>query len=153
MRGLFLMYCSLEYVIFRSRTSRPLRRVILCCNVGWCVKGSTVHRSRQRSLVAGWLGLSVIVRVRVRARAREWGFSVLFFYFFCVKVTNTFVLHVNGGCDIHGLRTKVRNVTVIYCKKRYMENVSHVLWVFNMDLTTPNSDHTQLGVVTLKLNI
>ena len=62
--GLFFMYRSLEYVIFTSYTLRPLRRVILYCNVGWCVKGSAVHRSRQQSLVA------------------------------CVKVTNTFVLHV-----------------------------------------------------------
>ena len=60
------------------------RRVIFYSNVGWCVKGSAVHHSRQQSLVAEWLGLSVTVRVKVRARARECDFSVLFF-FFCVK--------------------------------------------------------------------
>ena len=74
------MYRSLEYVIFTSYTLRPSRRVILYCNVGWCVKGSAVHRSRQQSLVAEWLGLSVTVRVKVRARARECDFSVLFFF-------------------------------------------------------------------------
>ena len=81
--GLFFMYCSLEYVIFTSCNLHPLRRVILCCNVGWCVKGSAVHHRRQQSLVAEWLGLSVTVRVRVRARARGCGFSVLFFCCLC----------------------------------------------------------------------
>ena len=38
-----------------------------------------MHHSRQQSLVAGWLGLSVTFRVRVRVRARECGFSILFF--------------------------------------------------------------------------
>ena len=48
--------------------------------------------------------------VNVRARAREWDFSVLFF-FFVFKVANTFVLHVNGSCGIHGLQTTtVRDV-------------------------------------------
>ena len=47
---------------------------------------------------------------------------------FCVKVTNTFVLHVNGNCDVHGLRTtKVRDVTMMYCKERYMENVPYLV--------------------------
>ena len=80
------MYHSLEYVIFTSCNLRPLRRVILCCNVGWCVKGSAVHHSRQ-CLVAKWLGLSVTVRVRVRvrARARECDFSLLFFFVCVVK--------------------------------------------------------------------
>ena len=75
------MYRSLEYVIF---TSCILRRVILYCNVGWCVKGSAVHRSRQQSLVAEWLGLSVTVRVKVRARTREREFPLLYFLV-CVK--------------------------------------------------------------------
>ena len=57
-----------------SCTLRPLRRVILYYNVGWCV-----HCSRQQFLVGEWLGLSVTVRVRFRARARECDFSVLFF--------------------------------------------------------------------------
>ena len=49
-------------------------------------------------------------------------FSVPFF--FCVKVTNTFVLHVNGSCDIHGVRTtKVCDVTMMYCKEWYIEKV------------------------------
>ena len=77
--GLFFMYRSLEYIIFTSCNLRPLRRVILYCNVGWYVKGSAVHRNRQQCLVAEWLGL---------ARAREWDFSVLllflFFFLFCV---------------------------------------------------------------------
>ena len=48
-----------------------LRRIIFYCNVGRCVKDGVVHRSRQQSLVAKWLGLGVTVRVRFRARARE----------------------------------------------------------------------------------
>ena len=76
------MYRSLEYVIFTSCTLRPLCRVILYCNVGWCVKGSAVHHSRQQSLVAEWLGLSFTVRVRARDRARECDFFVFFFFFF-----------------------------------------------------------------------
>ena len=75
------MYHSLEYVIFTSCTLRPLCRVILYCNVGWCVKGSAVHRSRQQSLVAEWLGLSVTVRVKVRARPPNVIFP--FFFFLC----------------------------------------------------------------------
>ena len=76
--GLFFMYCSLEYVIFTSCNLCPLRPVTLYCNVGWCVKGSTVHHCHQQCLTAEWLGLSVTVkvRVRVRARAREWDFLV-----------------------------------------------------------------------------
>ena len=67
--------------------------------------------------VAERLGLSVTVRVRVRARAKECDFSILFF--FCVEVTNTFVLHVNGSCNIHGVRTtKVRDVTMMW--ERYI---------------------------------
>ena len=49
------MYRSLDYVIFTLCNLCPLRRVILYCNVGWCVKGSAVHRSCQQSLVAEWL--------------------------------------------------------------------------------------------------
>ena len=91
------MYCSLEYIIFTSCNLHPLCCVILYCNVGWCVKGSEVHHSRQQCLVAEWLGLSVIVRVR------EWIFlSVL-------KVTNTFVLHVNSSCDVHSIRTTINS--------------------------------------------
>ena len=45
--------------------------VLLYCNVGWCVKGSVLHRNRQQCLVAERLGLSVTVRVRARVRARE----------------------------------------------------------------------------------
>ena len=54
-----------------------------------------MHHSRQQCLVAEWLGLSVTVRVRVGARAREWG----------VRTATV--------CD----------VTMMYCKERYMENV------------------------------
>ena len=68
---------------FTSCTLRSLRCVILYRNVGWCVKGSAVHRSRQQFLVAEWLGLSVTIRVRVRAKAGECDFSVLFFFFLC----------------------------------------------------------------------
>ena len=86
-----------------------------------------MHHSRQQCLVAEWLGLSVTVRVRVRARAREWDF-----FLSVLKVTNTFVLHVNGSCDVHGVHgvrtTTVRDVTMMYyCKERYMENAPRVL--------------------------
>ena len=58
----------------------------------------------------------------VRARAREWGFSFLFLS--VSKVTNTFVLHANGSCCIHGVRTTtVHDVTMMYCKEQYMEDV------------------------------
>ena len=41
-----------------------------------------------------------------------------------LKVTNNFVLHVNSSCDVHGVRTTtVRDVTMMYCKEPYMENV------------------------------
>ena len=57
----------------------------------------------------------------VKARAREWGFTVLFFF---LSATNTFVLHVNDNCGAHGLRTTtVRDITMMYCKEQYMENV------------------------------
>ena len=40
-----------------------------------------------------------------------------FFFWSVLKVANNFVLHVNGSCDVHGLRTTtVRDVTVMYCK-------------------------------------
>ena len=62
------------------------------------------------------------VTVTVRARAREWDFSLLFFLS-VLKLTNTFVLHVNGSCDVHGIRTTtIRGVTMMYCKERYIEN-------------------------------
>ena len=53
------------------------------------------------------------------------GFFPSFFSLSVLKVTNTFVLHVNGSCDIHGVRTTkaVRDITMMYCKERYMENV------------------------------
>ena len=76
-----------------------------------------MHHSRQQCLIAEWLGLCVTLRVR--ARVRECGFSLLFF-FVCVK--NTFVLHVNGSCDVHGVRTTtvcditMMNVPIEYCK-------------------------------------
>ena len=63
-----------------------------------------MHRSRQQFLVAEWLGLSVTIRVRVRAKAGECDFSVLFFFFSVLKVTNTFVLHVHGSCNVHGVK-------------------------------------------------
>ena len=67
--------------------------------------------SHQQCLVAKWLGLSITVRVRIRARAREWDFSHL---------------HFNGSCDIHGIRTTVHDVTMMYSTERYMENVSNL---------------------------
>ena len=92
---LFFMYHSLDYVIFTSCNLRPLHRVMLYCNVGWCVKGSAEHHSCQQCFVAEWLGLSATVRVRVRSRTREWDFIpfhfyiyiYIFFFFFsvCVK--------------------------------------------------------------------
>ena len=65
-----------------------------------------MHCSRQQSLIAKWLEPGV----RVRATAREWDFSLFFFFFFffflsVLKMTNTFVLHVNGSYDVHGVRT------------------------------------------------
>ena len=50
-----------------------------------------MHRSRQQSLIAKWLGIGVTVRVRgrvrARARAREWDY-----FFSLCKVAKTFVL-------------------------------------------------------------
>ena len=44
-----------------------------------------------------------------------------------LKVTNTFALHVNGSCDVHGVRgvrtATVCDVTMMYSKEQYMENV------------------------------
>ena len=79
-----------------SCTLRPLRHVIIYCNVGWCVKGSAVYRSRQQSFVAEWLGLSFTVRVMVRARARECGFFRSFFFFLCVVCHSTYGPIING---------------------------------------------------------
>ena len=47
-----------------------------------------------------------------------------FFFLFVLKVTNTFVLHVNSSCDIHDVRTTtVHDVTMMYCKEEYTENM------------------------------
>ena len=65
------------------------------------------------------------IGVRVRARTRECIFP---FFFFVLKVTDTFVLCVISNCEVCGVRTTtVRDVTMMYCQKRYMENVP--LWV------------------------
>ena len=107
------MYHSLKYVIFMSCNLRPLCRVISYCNVGWCIKGSAVHHCRQQCLIAEWLGLG------------PWN-GILFHFFFLsvLKVTNTFVLHVNGSCGVHDLRTTtVCDVMMMYCTEWYMENV------------------------------
>ena len=79
-----------------------------------------MHRCCQQCLIAEWLGLGP-------------GNGVLPFFFFLLlllllmfflSATNTFVLHVNGSCGAHGLRTTtVHDVTMMYCKERYMENV------------------------------
>ena len=45
------------------------------------------------------------------------------FFLSVLKVTNTFVLHVNGSCNIHGITSTVRDVTMMYCKEWYIENV------------------------------
>ena len=51
------------------------------------------------------------------------GFLPSFFFLSVLKVTNIFVLHINGSYDVHGVRTTaVRDVTMMYCKERYMEN-------------------------------
>ena len=55
--GLFFMYHSLEYVVFSSFFT-------LYGYVGWCIKGSVVHRNCQQCLVTEWLGLSVSVSIR-----------------------------------------------------------------------------------------
>ena len=54
----------------------------------------------------------------VRAGTRECTFP-----FFLLKVTNIFVLRVSGNCDVGGLRTTVRDATMMYSQERYMENV------------------------------
>ena len=117
------MYCSLQYITFTSCNVVVLRRIILYCNVGRHIKDDVVHRSRQQSLIAKWLGLGVTVRVRVRAR--EWNY--FFFFFLCVKVTKTFVLlswHVTVQCS--DVRPAVRDVMMMYSKERYMENLSAI---------------------------
>ena len=59
------------------------------------------------------------------------GVFPFFFFLFVLKVTNTFVLHVNGSCDVHGVRgvrtTTVHDVTMMYCKEQYVENVPFFL--------------------------
>ena len=51
-------------------------------------------------------------------------FFCSFFLLSVLKVTNNFVLHINGSCDVRRIRTTtVRDVTMMYCKERYMENV------------------------------
>ena len=46
------------------------------------------------------------------------------FFLSVLKVTNIFVLHINGSCDVHAVRTTpVCDVTMMYCKERYMENM------------------------------
>ena len=97
----FLRIRHLYVMLFMSFTSCN-------SNVGRCVKGSLVQRSRH---VTEWLGLSFTVRVRVWARARKWDFSYSCFLFSPVKVTNTFVLHIKGSCDVHGIRGE-RTATV-----------------------------------------
>ena len=45
------------------------------------------------------------------------------FFLSVFKVANTFVLHVNGSCGVHGLQTTtVRDIAMMYRKERYMEN-------------------------------
>ena len=44
-------------------------------------------------------------------------------FFSVLKVTNIFVLHVSGNCDVCGVRiTTVCDVTMMYCQEFYMEN-------------------------------
>ena len=43
------MHHSLQYVIFTSCNVVILCRIILYCNLGWCVKDGVVHSSRQQS--------------------------------------------------------------------------------------------------------
>ena len=48
---------------------------------------------------------------------------LFFLFFFCVKVKKPLSC-TYGSCDVHGVRTtKVRDITMMYCKERYMENV------------------------------
>ena len=73
--------------------------------------------NHQQCLVAKWLGCSVTAR----ARARECTFPL---FFSVLKVTNAFVLHVSGNCNVRGVRTAtVCDVMMMYCQERYMENV------------------------------
>ena len=51
--------------------------MIMYCSDDWRVKDGVVHRSRQQSLLAKWLGLGVY---RVRGRAREWNYFCFFFF-------------------------------------------------------------------------
>ena len=79
-----------------------------------------MHPCRQQCLVAEWLGLGY---------CQGMGFLPSF-------LSNTFVLHVNGSCDVHGVRTKtVCDVTMMYCKERYMENVPKVAGDYGKDST------------------
>ena len=54
-------------------------------------------------------------------------FPFFFFFSSMLEATNTFVLHVNSCCDVHDIRgvrtTPVCDVTMMYSKERYMENV------------------------------
>ena len=78
-----------------------------------------MHRNRQQCLVAEWLGVG----------------NVFFPFFFSVlKVTNSFVLHISGNCDVRGVRITVRDVTMMYSQERHMENVPSLLSQF---LLTP----------------
>ena len=81
--GLFLMYCSLEYIIFTSCNLPPSRCVMLYCDVGWCIKGSAVHSSCQQCLIAKQLGLSVTVRIRARVRECEFPFFFSSYFGLC----------------------------------------------------------------------
>ena len=51
------------------------------------------------------------------------GFFHSLFILSVLKVTNTFVLHVNSSCNVQCLRTTVHDVMMMYCKERNMENV------------------------------
>ena len=57
-----------------------------------------------------------------------------FFFFSVLKVTNSFVLHISGNCDVCGVRITVRDVTMMYSQEWYMENVPSLLSQF---LLTP----------------
>ena len=77
--GLFTYRQYVIYIYIYIRTIRTSR------NVG-ALKVADLHCSRQQCVVVEWSGRSVAVRVRVRARTRKWNFSLLFFFFLCVKV-------------------------------------------------------------------
>ena len=64
------------FLRIRHCNLRPLRRVVLYCNVGWCVKGSAVHHRRQQCLIAKWLGLEL-------GLGSGNGIFRSFFYFLC----------------------------------------------------------------------